>query len=196
MLGQQISIRVTPAELKRLRREAGSRSVTISNYVRRAIYEFLGAGDDSPQPLFLDPPRASAPSGRGGEGESSAPRESEPLTPTRINHVSLARRDEQIAFAIESQADRISRLREEISVLSTMVDRAYFGYLAHTPEIDPEFRAAAVAGARRRHDAWRGAVEEYRRHGPRPKKSDESHCEPGSASDAASAEESKARRTE
>jgi hypothetical protein len=37
MLGRQISIRVTPAEMKRLQREASSRSVTVSNYIRRAI---------------------------------------------------------------------------------------------------------------------------------------------------------------
>ena len=149
MLHQRITIRVSPVEFRRLQQEARARGVNLSTYVRRSVAEYLD----------LKTELAETMSSTNAVGDGTAG------TTPRIIHTLLARTEERIAATIDGQAERISRLREDVRAMAAMVDRAYFGYLAHTPEIDPELRPAALAAARRRHTAWLGAVEQFLRAG-------------------------------
>lgn len=149
MVGRQITIRVSPLEFQRLQREASARNVTLSSYVRRAIREYLELKVELAETLS---PEGAKPNGNG----ASSP---------RIIHTLLARTEERIAATIDGQAERISRLREDLRTVAAMIDRAVFSYLAHTPEVDPELRPVALATGKRRHIAWLGAVEEFLRAG-------------------------------
>jgi Mobilization protein NikA len=160
MLGRQISIRVTPAELRRLQREANSRSVTVSNYIRRAIYEYFSGGCELPEALFVEEAEERSVSTlTASEGTASA----QPgvlTTPQAraLGALAFARRDEKVAAAIAAQAERISLLREDVRIIAMMIDRSYFGFVVHTPEISERFRDASLLSGRRRHRAWRSAV--------------------------------------
>ena len=160
MLGRQISIRVTQAELKRLQREANSRSVSVSTYIRRAIYEYLSEGCELPAALFTEEATATVTcaSTIGNAIGPSTLERSTRISATAQGALAFARRDEEIAAAIEAQVERISKLREDVHVLSVMVEGSYFGFLAHTPEIDKELRPAGLASARRRLESWRESV--------------------------------------
>lgn len=147
MFQQRITIRVSPVLFQRLRQEARARGVDLSTYVRRSVSEYLDLKTELAESMSAF-----------GEGSAENP------TP-RIIHSLLARTEQRIAASIDGQAERISKLREDMRAIAAMVDRSYLGYLAHTPEIDPPLRAAANAAARRRHAAWRSAVEQYLRAG-------------------------------
>ena len=151
MLQQRITIRVSPVEFRRLQQEARARGLNLSTYVRKSVAEYLDLKTELAETMSSD-------SSSGNESAGAVP------TP-RIIHTLLARTEERIAATIDGQAERISRLREDVRAMAAMVDRAYFGYLAHTPEIDPELRPAALSAARRRHSAWLGAVEQFLRAG-------------------------------
>jgi len=160
MLGRQVSIRVTPAELKRLQREASSRSVSVSTYIRRAIYEYLAEGCELPAALFTEEATATV-TCASTIGDAVRPSRVERSTTVHSSAqgvLAFARRDEEIAAAIEAQAERISKLREDVHVLTVMVEGSYFGFLSHTPEIDKELRPAGLASARRRLEGWRESV--------------------------------------
>jgi hypothetical protein len=148
MVGRQITIRVSPSEFQRLRREASARHVTLSSYVRRAICEYLELKHELAETLSSD----------GGRQNGGAPA-------PRIIHSLLARSEERIAATIDGQAERISHLRDDMRTLAAMIDRAYLSYLAHTPEVDLQLRGAALASGRRRHAAWLMAVEDFLRAG-------------------------------
>jgi hypothetical protein len=151
MLHQRITIRVSPIEFRRLQQEARARGVNLSTYVRRSVGEYLDLKTELAETMSSD-----GPAGNGDVNDLPTP---------RIIHTLLARTEERIAATIDGQAERISRLREDVRAMAAMVDRAYFGYLAHTPEIDPELRTAALSAARRRHTAWLGAIEQFLRAG-------------------------------
>ena len=151
MLHQRITIRVSPIEYRRLQDGARARGVDLSTYVRRSVAEYLDLKTELAETMSSD----------GAVGNGSA----DGLPTPRIIHTLLARTEERIAATIDGQAERISRLREDVRALAAMVDRAYFGYLAHTPEVDPELRSASLSAARRRHSAWLGAIEQFLRAG-------------------------------
>ena len=166
MLGRQITIRVTPAELKRLQREASARNVTLSSYVRHAICDYLDLKRDLAETLTSDGVEASAGGDSPQSDETRFEGESSPGAPrSRIIHLLLARTEERIAASINSQAERISRLREDLRLVSAMIDRAYFGFLAHTAAVDTNLHSAATASAQRRHGLWLRAVEIFARTG-------------------------------
>ena len=151
MLHQRITIRVSPVEFRRLQEEARARHVNLSTYVRRSVAEYLDLKTELAETM--------------SSGESVENGASSGFPTPRIIHTLLARTEERIAATIDGQAERISRLREDVRAMAAMIDRAYFGYLAHTPEVDPELRAAALSAARRRHLAWIGGVEQFLRAG-------------------------------
>jgi hypothetical protein len=148
MLGRQITIRVSPPEYKRLQREASARNTTLSSYVRHAICEYLDLKHELAETLNADRESTS--------GGSRAP---------RIIHTLLARTEERVAATIDVQSERITRLREDVRTIAAMLDRAYLSYLAHTPEVEPDFRDAALTSAIRRHGSWLRAVETFLRAG-------------------------------
>ena len=147
MLGRQITIRVSPLEYQRLQREASAGNVTLSSYARRAIRDYLDLKRELAETLAAE---------EGNGKRSAAP---------RIIHALLARTEERMAATIDGQAERISRLRDDIRTIAAMIDRAYLGYLAHTPEVDGELRDAALVSAHRRHGSWLRAVEMFLRAG-------------------------------
>jgi predicted transcriptional regulator len=149
MLGRQVTIRVSPLELQRLQREASARNVTLSSFARHALRDYLELKRELAETLALEEEKSN---GNGSEDGSSPP---------RIIHTLLARTEERIAATIDGQADRISRLRDDMRTLAAMLDRAYLSYLAHTPEVGPEFRNTALSSARRRHEAWLRTVEAF-----------------------------------
>lgn len=145
MLGRQITIRVSPSEFKRLQREASARNTTLSSYVRHAICEYLDLKHELAETLGSEVEAGSG-------NHRSAP---------RIIHTLLARTEERVAATIDVQSERISRLRDDIRTIAAMLDRAYLSYLAHTAEVEPEFRDAALRSALRRHASWLRAVETF-----------------------------------
>lgn len=145
MLGRQVTIRVSPLEFQRLQREASARNVTLSSYARHALRDYMELKRELAETLAPE-------EGKSNGNGSGAP---------RIIHTLLARTEERIAATIDGQAERISRLRDDMRTLAAMLDRAYLSYLAHTPEVGANFRDTALASAHRRHQAWLRTVEAF-----------------------------------
>src|SRR5262249_4284140 len=114
-----------------------------------AICEYLDLKTELAETLSSE---AGSDGGNGG----SAP---------RIIHTLLARTEERVAATIDAQSERISRLRDDVRTIAAMLDRAYLSYLAHTPEVEREFRNAAPTSALRRHASWLRSVETFLRAG-------------------------------
>jgi predicted transcriptional regulator len=151
MLGRQFTIRVSPLEFQRLQREASARNVTLSSFARHALRDYLELKRELAETLALEEEKSNENGATPANG-STAP---------RIIHTLLARTEERIAATIDGQAERISRLRDDMRTLAAMLDRAYLSYLAHTPEVGSEFRNTALSSARRRHEAWLRTVEAF-----------------------------------
>src|SRR5438270_6373858 len=109
MLHQRITIRVSPVEFRRLQQEARARGVNLSTYVRRSVGEYLDLKTELAETMSSD---AAA-----GNGSANG------LPTPRIIHTLLARTEERIAATIDGQAERISRLREDVRAMAAMVDR-------------------------------------------------------------------------
>ena len=75
----------------------------------------------------------------------------EGATGQHILHVLLERVKDDIARSIDRQADQVAALREQLRTTQAMIDRAYYGFVLHTPRVPAERRTQAIAEADERH---------------------------------------------
>ena len=78
-----------------------------------------------------------------------------PTTEGAIGHhilqVLLERVKDDIARSIDRQADQVVALREQLRTTQAMIDRAYYGFVLHTPRVPAERRTQAISDADERH---------------------------------------------
>ena len=132
---------VTLADYQVIEREARARGVSRSKCVADCLREYFALKHELASAVHTP--------GLPGDEQHSL-----------IIHSLLARSEERIAASIDTQARQTARLRRDIQLLQTLLDRAMLSYLAHTPEVPDELHAGALASAQRRHRLWLRAVEE------------------------------------
>src|SRR2546427_1917023 len=66
----------------------------------------------------------------------------------------LARFKEEIAQSVDAQTTEVKKLRTQLRLTQTMLDRAYYGFLLHTEPVPEEKRPQRKAEAQRRYERW------------------------------------------
>src|SRR5438445_731070 len=78
--------------------------------------------------------------------------------PTGFIHTLLARTEGRLVATLERCADAVGRVRADVHVVQSMLDRLVLLYLVHTPRVQTAQRDTALASGARRHASWRRAV--------------------------------------
>ena len=68
--------------------------------------------------------------------------------------VLLTRLKEELAQSIDGQTAEVQKLRGQVQLMQTMLDRAYYGFLLHTEPVPEEQRPYRKAEAQRRYERW------------------------------------------
>src|SRR2546426_11505578 len=123
---------------ERLEREAATRGISISECIRDCLREYFA--------LRAEVATAFDATGRPGEPA------------TGLIHTLLARTEGRLVAMLERCADAVGRVRADVQVVQSMLDRLVLLYLVHTPEVQKAQREAVLASGTRRHASWRRAV--------------------------------------
>ena len=140
---QPIRTHLSAEERERLGQEATARGISISQCIRECLGEYFA--------LRAEVATAFETPGRPGE-----PR-------TGLIHTLLARTEARLVGTLETCAEAVGRVRADVHVVQSMLDRLAFLYLVHTPEVQRAQREAALASGTRRHTSWRRAVAQIAR---------------------------------
>jgi hypothetical protein len=123
-----------------LRAQAAQRRVSLA----KAAYDLLSAQRTVQEQLATA--FTLGPTEAGARGE-------------HLLQVLLERLKDEIARSIDRQAEAIATLREQQRCTQAMIDRAYYGYVLHTPRVPPDRRAQASAEAE---DRYRKFIDDVR----------------------------------
>src|SRR2546425_12225492 len=123
---------------ERLEREATTRGISISECIRDCLREYFA--------LRAEVATAFDATGRPGEPA------------TGLIHTLLARTEGRLVAMLERCADAAGRVRADVHVVQSMLDRLVLLYLVHTPEVQKAQRDTALPSGTRRHASWRRAV--------------------------------------
>jgi len=115
-----------------LRTQAAQRRVSLA----KAAYDLLSAQRQVQDQLATVFTLGSSTEGAAGQ---------------HILQVLLERVKDDIARSIDRQADQVTALREQLRTTQAMIDRAYYGFVLHTPRVPAERREQAIAEADERH---------------------------------------------
>lgn len=126
------------AEYWRLKREAAARGATISKCTADCLREYFA--------LRTELATAIETPGEPGDPHQGA-----------IIHSVLARSEERLVATLDH---RTTEILAELRRVVHMLDRLGMMYLMHTPEIPPELRDGAAAGATRRYTNYLAAVQD------------------------------------
>jgi hypothetical protein len=133
----EVRIRVGSAEYRQLQLEAAGRGASLGGCAGECLREYFA----------LRAEMASAVTAPGRPGERH----------TGLIHSILARSEERLVATLDARATELGDGQRR---LEGMLDRLVQLYLVHTPEVEPEHRAGAVASATRRYGNYRRAVGE------------------------------------
>src|SRR2546425_6003493 len=136
---QPIRTHLSAEDQERLGREATTRGISLSQCIRDCLREYFA----------LRAEVATAFEAPGGAGE--------PPT-TGLIHTLLARTEGRLVATLERCADAVGRVRADVHVVQSMLDRLVLLYLVHTPRVQTAQRDTALASGARRHASWRRAV--------------------------------------
>ena len=125
---------------ERLDREASARGISVSQCIRDCLREYFALRAEVA--TALDPPEP------GRQGEAS----------TGLIHTLFARTEGRLVATLETCAEAVDRVRAEVRLVQTMLDRLTFLYLVHTPEVPAAQRDTALGSGTRRHASWRQAA--------------------------------------
>jgi len=129
--------RVDPADHRFLKQEAAARGVSMTACVGDCLREYFA----------LRVEMASVVDAAGNPGERH----------TGLIHSILARSEERLATTIDARAEDLG---DELRRIEIMLELMVQLYLAHTPEVPQERRAAAYAAIGRRWTNYQAAVTE------------------------------------
>src|SRR2546427_11327174 len=135
---QPIRTHLSAEEQERLGQEAATRGISVSQCIRDCLREYFA--------LRAEVATAFDASGRLGE------------PPTGLIHTLLARTEGRLVATLERCADAVGRVRADVHVVQSMLDRLVLLYLVHTPRVQTAQRDTALASGARRHASWRRAV--------------------------------------
>jgi hypothetical protein len=126
---------------ERLDREAAARGVSVSQCIRDCLREYFAL-------------RAEVATALDGPG----PTPGGDAAPTGLIHTLFARTEGRLVATLETCAEAVDRVRAEVRLVQTMLDRLTFLYLVHTPEVPAAQRDTALGSGTRRHASWRQAA--------------------------------------
>ena len=135
---QPIRTHLSAEDQERLGREATTRGISLSQCIRDCLREYFA----------LRAEVATAFDGTEREGEP----------PTGFIHTLLARTEGRLVATLERCADAVGRVRADVHIVQSMLDRLVLLYLVHTPRVQTAQRDTALASGARRHASWRRAV--------------------------------------
>jgi len=132
---EKVTVRLPLAIIRALRQEARERQVTIT----KVVFDHLCAQQQLQAQVAAVFTLGPTEDGAAG---------------THILHVLLERFKDEIARSIDAQAAAMTAVREQQRVTQAMIDRAYYGFVLHTPRVLPERRAQAIAEAADRYQKY------------------------------------------
>src|SRR5947199_2877427 len=135
---QPIRTHLSAEEQERLGQEATTRGISVSECIRDCLREYFA--------LRAEVATAFDATGRAGEPA------------TGLIHTLLARTEGRLVAMLERCADAVGRVRADVQVVQSMLDRLVLLYLVHTPEVQKAQRDTALARGTRRQRRWRRAV--------------------------------------
>ena len=135
---QPIRTHLSAEDQERLGQEATTRGISISQCIRDCLREYFA----------LRAEVATAFDAPEGAGER----------PTGLIHTLLAHTEGRLVATLERCADAVGRVRADVHVVQSMLDRLVLLYLVHTPRVQTAQRDTALASGARRHASWRRAV--------------------------------------
>jgi hypothetical protein len=124
---------LVPEDYRRLRLEALARGVSLSRCAADCLGEYFALRREMATAI-----------------ETETPDQAGTLTPSRVIHVLLAQTEQRLVATLDRHVDELAAVRDEIAAVLTMLDRAHFVYLCHTPEMPPEARDHAYARGQKR----------------------------------------------
>jgi hypothetical protein len=135
----QVRFKVSEAVYHRLVRESAASGTSLSEVVRDAVVEALGARDALTEMFSVAP--------RGGEPPARGP-------------LPLLEFEQRLGERFAAQQHEIAANGARLRQLEEMIDRLYFGLMLHLDEVPAHLRAARASTAALRHRAWVAAVAE------------------------------------